>query len=78
MEELKKIDSDAAEIIEANYPKEGKRGGTIVTHNTSKLIGITKNTDAAVDGKILVYTRAGKMLCKPENLTVSGFYDRRY
>ncbi len=49
--------------------------GKIVVTSTGKN-GRTKNTDKPMNGKVIVYLDDGpKILCRPENLKVIGFWD---
>lgn len=69
-EEEKEEVAETLLLIEQNKGCAGK----IVRTKNGK-IGITKNSDVPVNGKILVYATVGKMLCDPKNLETIGFHD---
>jgi len=51
----------------------GNSGRIVKTR--SGLVGRTFNKEAPVNGKVVVHTDKGKLLCRPETLTITGFVD---
>jgi hypothetical protein len=62
------------ECAERLMGEGNKNAGQLIT-TQSGLIGRTYNKDPQVDGKIMVYTPKGNLLCRPETLTLNGFID---
>jgi len=51
-----------------------KKAGRLVETKTG-LIGRTYNNEDLINGKVMVYTDKGKMLCDPTTLKLKGFID---
>ena len=51
-----------------------KNAGYIVVTKTG-LIGRTYHTEDEINGKVIVHTSKGKLLCNPKTLKLNGFID---
>ena len=51
-----------------------KTAGRIVL-TKSEIIGRTFNHEEPINGKIIVHVPGGKLLCRPETLTLKGYVD---
>lgn len=56
------------------YFEKNKNAGRIV-ETKSGLVGRTYNIEEPINGKLIVHTEKGKLLCSPETLTLKGFVD---
>jgi hypothetical protein len=52
-----------------------KKGPGYIVKTKSGVIGRTYHSDAPVNGKQVVHTTEGKILCDPETLSITGFID---
>ena len=68
------IDEDEEDFFIKTFNTRGKKQGMNVETKLGE--GVTKAGDPSVDGKIPVYLNDGrKVLCRPENITIIGFYN---
>ena len=68
--ELTKWDVERIEII----CNGNKNAGRIVKTKTG-LIGRTYNHEGFINGKLIVHTLNGKLLCDPNTVEINGFID---
>ncbi len=63
------------DVEEINRFCNGNKNAGYIVETKTGLTGRTYHNEKPVDGKTIVYTEKGKLLCIPETLKLIGFID---